>query len=69
VLQKDGEIYSLQNLNSTFNQLKIPANGAAIIALKIKSPGEAGNYKYFISIQTTPFAGSRNSGMLKMNVN
>lgn len=69
VLQKDGEIYSLQNLTSTFNHLKIPANGTNTIALKIKSPAEAGNYKYFISIQTTPFAGSRNSPMLKMNVN
>lgn len=69
VLQKDGEIYSVQAISSPFNNLKIPAKDAAIIALKIKSPSEAGNYKYFISIQTMPFAGSRNSGMLKMNVN
>lgn len=68
VVQKDGEIFSVQNVNSRFQNLIIPANDSKNLALKITAPNTIGNYKYFISIQTLPFAGSRNSPMLEMNV-
>ncbi len=55
--------------NAHFNNLTLPAGATKTIAIKITAPSKAGNYKYFISIQTSPFAGSRNSPMLKMNVN
>jgi hypothetical protein len=68
-IQKNADIFTVQNINSNFNNLKIPLKSFKTLALKITAPSKAGNYKYFIVVQTTPFAGSRNSAMLTMNVN
>ena len=69
VVQKDGEIYDVKDVDSNFESLRISSKSFKKISIKISAPSQKGNYKFFISIKTDPFAGSRNSGMMSMNVN
>jgi len=68
IVQKNGVIFGKKSFNSDFEKISIPKNSYKTVALKITAPNKIGNYTYFIVLQTEPFAGSRNSAMLKMNV-
>ncbi len=65
----DGEITQVSNLPLALTSLKIEAKQSEEVSLKIKAPAKAGDYKLFISIKTEPFAGTRNSKMISLNVN
>lgn len=68
VIQKDGKIYAVKEVVSDFEHLKIPSKSFKQIAIKISAPSQKGNFKFFISIKTEPFEGSRNSRMMSMTV-
>ena len=69
VIQKDGEIYDVKDVKPGFENLQISSKSFKKISIKISAPSQKGNYKFFISIKTDPFAGSRNSRMMSMKVN
>ena len=69
VIQKDGEIYDVKDVKPGFENLQISSKSFKKISIKISAPSHKGNYKFFISIKTDPFGGSRNSKMMSMKVN
>jgi hypothetical protein len=68
VILKDGEIYEVKEAKSDFENLKISSQSSQKVAIQISAPSQTGNYKVFISLKTDPFEGSRNSGMMSINV-
>ena len=63
-----GQVVQVTSISNPYKQLKVPANGHTRINLDIQAPKEPGKYMLFIAVRTAPFPGSRNSGMIKMNV-
>ncbi len=63
-----GKVVQVTPISSPYKQLTIPANGHTRMRIDIKAPKEPGNYTLFIAVKTSPFPGSRNSGMIKLNV-
>lgn len=65
---KSGQVYQVIPVGAAYKQLQIPPGGNAEITVSIKAPQVPGKYKLFIALKTAPFPGSRNSGMINMNV-
>jgi len=63
-----GQVVQTRPITAAYKQIKIPANGTAQLAFEIQAPEKTGKYKLFIALKTAPFPGSRNSGMINMNV-
>lgn len=47
----------------------IPAGGSVVISGIIQAPAIPGKYKLILSLRTEPFAGSRNSNMIAVDIN
>lgn len=65
---KDGEILKLIQFSETLKKLNLKANETKTLSLNITSPNQSGDFKLFLSIKTEPFAGTRNSKMISLNV-
>lgn len=66
---ENGQVTQVKPINAAYKQIKIPANGNAQFNINIQAPSKPGKYKLFITLRTAPFPGSRNSGMIDLNVN
>ena len=69
VYELDGEIVKIEKLPSALTDFAIEAKQSKKLFIKIKAPAIKGNYKLFLSIQTDPFIGTRNSKKISLNVN
>jgi hypothetical protein len=65
---ESGQVVKLEPVLQPYKQIIIPAKGKDQISIQIQAPEKAGKYKLFITAKTAPFPGSRNSGMINMNV-
>lgn len=63
-----GQVIQVRPIAAAYKQIKVPANGTAEVTFEIQAPEKPGKYKLFIALRTAPFPGSRNSGMINMNV-
>lgn len=68
-IMKDGKIKEHLPLNMNYKRIVLKAKSKSIILLTVKAPKEKGDYKLIISIRTDPFAGTRNSKFINMNIN
>lgn len=69
VIMLNGEIIKEETFSENFSKLVLEPKKSIFVRLKITSLPSKGNYQYFIVVKTSPFQGSRNSPMIKMNVN
>ncbi len=65
---KDGEILKLLPFSKSLKKINLKANETKVLNLNITSPNLSGDFKLFLSIKTEPFAGTRNSKMISLNV-
>lgn len=63
-----GQVYQVSTVPGPYKHLKVPPRGTSKLTFKIQAPQTPGAYKLFVAIKTAPFPGSRNSGMINMNV-
>ena len=63
-----GQVYQVSMVSGPYKHLKVPPRGNSKLTFKIQAPQTPGAYKLFVAIKTAPFPGSRNSGMINMNV-
>lgn len=65
---EQGQVVQVKSITEAYKQIKIPAKGSVRFTVGIQAPRKPGKYKLFIAVRTAPFPGSRNSGMINMNV-
>jgi hypothetical protein len=65
---QSGQVFQVSTVTQPYKHLQIPPHGTHKCSLIIQAPQIPGAYKLFIAIKTEPFPGSRNSGMINMNV-
>lgn len=65
---QSGQVFQVSNVSEAYKHIKVPPHGTTSYAFKIQAPKTKGKYKLFVAIKTAPFPGSRNSGMINMNV-
>lgn len=65
---KDGSVDNIYPIASQISDFKLASGESKIIHIPIKAPENTGDYKLFISIQTQPFAGNRNSKMMNIKI-
>ena len=64
-----GNLLVFNPVISKITQVSIPAGGTATIPVIVRAPSKPGVYKLVFSLRTEPFAGSRNSNMIPVNIN
>jgi hypothetical protein len=64
-----GNLLEFNPVISKITQVSIPAGGSATIPVIVRAPSKPGAYKLVFSFRTEPFAGSRNSNMIPVNIN
>lgn len=69
VIYKYGKPINVFPVMKDFKNFEIKPQETHLLKINIKAPEQAGKYKLIISVQTTPFHGSRNSRMISLNVN
>lgn len=63
-----GEIVEINLLENALEGVIVAPQQSGLVNVRVKAPAEPGEYKLFFSIRTDPFAGNRNSKMIKVNV-
>ncbi|RYU90762.1 glycosyltransferase family 39 protein [Mucilaginibacter terrigena] len=59
---------SVQKADSTFNNIWLGAGQRARFKMLVNAPRQKGTFDLFFSLRTEPFAGSKNSGIIKFTV-
>ncbi|WP_374951227.1 glycosyltransferase family 39 protein [Mucilaginibacter sp.] len=67
-LFKGDDLVDVQQAGDTFNQIALPGGQKARYTFKLTAPAKKGNYLLFFSVRTEPFAGSKNSRLIKFTV-
>ncbi len=63
-----GEVKKISEIPAVLSDIQLTPHQSKVLNIKIKAPSETGDYKLFLSVKTAPFAGTRNSRMMKMKV-
>jgi hypothetical protein len=66
--KKDGGISDFKTIVANTEVVRIPAKGSIQLSGTFIAPENEGKYKMILSIRTEPFAGSRNSDMIPVEV-
>jgi hypothetical protein len=64
-----GNLLEFNPVISKIAQITVPAESSVNIPIIIRAPSKRGKYKLVFSLRTEPFAGSRNSNMIPVNIN
>ena len=64
-----GKVLQFNSVISKFNKIVIKPKESVTIPVIMRGPARAGEYSLVFSIRTEPFAGSRNSNMIPVNIN
>ncbi|TDQ07085.1 ArnT family glycosyltransferase [Pedobacter metabolipauper] len=66
--KKDGLLGDFNLVDADTEHVVIPAGQSILLNCRIKTPDAAGKFKLIFSLRTEPFSGSRNSGMIAVEV-
>ncbi|MCX2451993.1 glycosyltransferase family 39 protein [Pedobacter sp. PLR] len=66
--ERAGDLGEFRIVKANLDKLRIPAKQSVILDAEIRTPEVPGKYKLIFSLRTAPFAGSRNSNMISVDV-